>query len=205
MSVIDELKALSKKYDMRPDHFHKDPRGFVIMTRRGVEHVQAKIKAVVTFEGADGTESTSTVRFWMKDAVVWWNNLGTEAQGWRLRIPAQDTVDGDLRVGTLNWCNVHAFGTPYSFGRALGRNCRASRTRGRCTSSGSPPEGLHPPCPGPESGVSSPGLPFRDCSTTPRRPSSRTERWKSIRSHRPLRRSPRPLFWLERVRHLGGS
>ena len=50
MSVIDELKALSKKYDMRPDHFHKDPRGFVIMTRRRVEHVQAKIKAVVTFE-----------------------------------------------------------------------------------------------------------------------------------------------------------
>ncbi len=78
-------------------------------------------KAVVTFDGADGTESTSTVRFWMKDAVVWWNNLGTEAQGWRLRIPAQDTVDGDLRIGTLNWCNVHAFGTPYSFGRALGQ------------------------------------------------------------------------------------
>lgn len=78
-------------------------------------------KAVVTFEGADGTESTSVVRFWMKDAVIWWNNLGTESQGWRLRIPAQDTVDGDLRVGTLNWCNVHAFGTPYSFGRALGQ------------------------------------------------------------------------------------
>ena len=78
-------------------------------------------KAVVTFEGADGTESTSTVRFWMKDAVIWWNNLGARAQGWRLRIPAQDTVDGDLRVGTLNWCNVHAFGTPYSFGRALGQ------------------------------------------------------------------------------------
>ena len=50
MSAIDELKALSDKYDMRADHFHKDPRGFVIMTRRGVEHVQAKIKAVVTFE-----------------------------------------------------------------------------------------------------------------------------------------------------------
>jgi hypothetical protein len=47
MSAIEELKALSDKYDMRPDHFHKDPRGFVIMTRRGVEHVQAKIKAVV--------------------------------------------------------------------------------------------------------------------------------------------------------------
>ena len=62
-----------------------------------------------------------TVRFWMKDAGRWWNNLGTESQGWRLRIPAQDTVDGDLRIGTLNWCNVHAFGTPYSFGRALGQ------------------------------------------------------------------------------------
>ena len=49
MSAIEELKALSDKYDMRPDHFHKDPRGFVIMTRRGVEHVQAKIKAVVAF------------------------------------------------------------------------------------------------------------------------------------------------------------
>ena len=78
-------------------------------------------KAVVTFEGADGTESTSTVRFWMPNAVVWWNNLGSRAQGWRLRIPAQDTVDGDLRVGTLVWTNVHAFGTPYSFGRALGQ------------------------------------------------------------------------------------
>jgi hypothetical protein len=50
MSAKEELKALSDKYDMRKDHFHKDPRGFVIMTRRGVEHVQAKIKAVVTFE-----------------------------------------------------------------------------------------------------------------------------------------------------------
>lgn len=49
MSQLDELKALSARYEMRPDHFHKDPRGFVIMTRRGVEHVQAKIKAVVTF------------------------------------------------------------------------------------------------------------------------------------------------------------
>jgi hypothetical protein len=78
-------------------------------------------KTVITFEGADNTEATSTVRFWMPNAVVWWNNLGVAAQGWRLRIPAQDTVDGDLRVGSLVWCNVHAFGTPYSFGRALGQ------------------------------------------------------------------------------------
>ena len=49
MNNTDELRALSEKYDMQPDHFHKDPRGFVIMTRRGVEHLQAKIKATVRF------------------------------------------------------------------------------------------------------------------------------------------------------------
>ena len=66
MSVIDELKALSKKYDMRPDHFHKDPRGFVIMTRRGVEHVQAKIKAVVTFETVPEWSDPSEGRYCVK-------------------------------------------------------------------------------------------------------------------------------------------
>ena len=66
MSVIDELKALSKKYDMRPDHFHKDPRGFVIMTRRGVEHVQAKIKAVVTFETVPEWSDPSDGRYCVK-------------------------------------------------------------------------------------------------------------------------------------------
>ena len=77
--------------------------------------------AVLTFADGDNTESTNTVRFWAPNFVVWWNMLGETAQGWRLRIPAQDTVDGDLRVGTLVWCNIHAFGTPYSFGRALGQ------------------------------------------------------------------------------------
>jgi hypothetical protein len=78
-------------------------------------------EAVVAFEGGDDTESAVTLKFWATNFVVWWNMLGETAQGWRLRIPAQDTVDGDLRVGTLVWSNVHAFGTPYSFGRALGQ------------------------------------------------------------------------------------
>lgn len=78
-------------------------------------------KAAVTFEGATNGELTSTVRFWMPNVVCWWNMLGETAAGWRLRIPAQNTVDGDIRVGTLLWCNVHPFGTPYSFGRALGQ------------------------------------------------------------------------------------
>lgn len=78
-------------------------------------------RAVVTFDDADGTETTSTVRFWMPNFVCWFNLLGETAQGWRLRIPAQDTVDGDLRVGTLLWFNIHAMGTPYSFGRGLGQ------------------------------------------------------------------------------------
>lgn len=70
MSAIEELKALSDKYDMRPDHFHKDPRGFVIMTRRGVEHVQAKIKAVVAFstvpEWSDPNEGRYCIKAYAK-------------------------------------------------------------------------------------------------------------------------------------------
>lgn len=77
--------------------------------------------ASINFDGADGTESANVVRIWSSNACVWWNNLGTNAQGYRLRIPAQTTIDGDLRVGTLMWCNVHPFGTPYSFGRVLGQ------------------------------------------------------------------------------------
>ena len=68
--ATDELKALSERYEMRADHFHKDPRGFVIMTRRGVEHVQAKIKAVVTFETvpeySDPTEGRYCVKAYAK-------------------------------------------------------------------------------------------------------------------------------------------
>ena len=78
-------------------------------------------RATVTFADCDDSESTSTVRFWAKDFCVWWNMLGETAQGLRLRIPAQDTVDGDLRIGTLVWANIHAFGSPYAFGRALGQ------------------------------------------------------------------------------------
>ena len=66
MSAIDELKALSDKYDMRAAHFHKDQRGFVIMTRRGVEHVQAKIKAVVRFEIVPEWSDPSEGRYCMK-------------------------------------------------------------------------------------------------------------------------------------------
>ena len=66
MSAKDELKALSAKYDMRKDHFHKDPRGFVIMTRRGVEHVQAKINAVVTFETVPEWSDPSEGRYCVK-------------------------------------------------------------------------------------------------------------------------------------------
>jgi len=64
--ATDELKALSERYEMRADHFHKDPRGFVIMTRRGVEHVQAKIKAVVTFETVPEYSDPSEGRYCVK-------------------------------------------------------------------------------------------------------------------------------------------
>ncbi len=64
--ATDELKALSERYEMRADHFQKDPRGFVIMTRRGVEHVQAKIKAVVTFETVPEYSDPSEGRYCVK-------------------------------------------------------------------------------------------------------------------------------------------
>ena len=50
MSDINELRQIRDKYGMVEDHFHRDPRGFVTMKRQGVEYLQAKIKAVVTFE-----------------------------------------------------------------------------------------------------------------------------------------------------------
>ena len=42
--------TIAVKYGMKRRHFHTDPRGFIIMKRQGVEYLQAKIKAVVTFE-----------------------------------------------------------------------------------------------------------------------------------------------------------
>lgn len=66
MSSKEELKKLSDKYDMKRDHFHKDPRGFTIMTRRGVEHLQANIKAVVTFETVPEWSDPSEGRYCVK-------------------------------------------------------------------------------------------------------------------------------------------
>ena len=66
MSALKDLETLGKKYEMRPDHFHKDQRGFIIMTRRGVEHVQAKIKAVVRFEIVPEWSDPSEGRYCIK-------------------------------------------------------------------------------------------------------------------------------------------
>lgn len=77
-------------------------------------------KTRITFEDGDNTESTASVQVWATDLVVWWNNLGNRYAGLRLRIPAQSTVDGDFRIGSMMVCNLHPLGTPYSFGRAMG-------------------------------------------------------------------------------------
>jgi len=66
MNNTDELRALSAKYDMHPDHFHKDPRGFVIMTRRGVEHLQAKMKAEVRFSTVPEWSDTKEGKYCVK-------------------------------------------------------------------------------------------------------------------------------------------
>ena len=34
-----ELRALAARYKMNGGHFHKDGRGFIIVTRAGIEHI----------------------------------------------------------------------------------------------------------------------------------------------------------------------
>jgi len=62
-----DLRKLAKKYKMDMDkQFHIDPRGFVIMTRGGVEYLQAQIKAVVTFDTVPEWSDTSEGKYCVK-------------------------------------------------------------------------------------------------------------------------------------------
>ena len=75
-------------------------------------------KAVVLFEGADGTESNTTAtRFWSSSMLLRWNLLGAKYAAYRIRIPAQDTVDGYFRVGSFHVGDIAVFGVDYSWGR----------------------------------------------------------------------------------------
>ena len=62
-----DLRRLATKYEMDFEkQFHVDPRGFVIMTRQGVEYLQAKIKAVVSFETVPEWSDTKEGKYCVK-------------------------------------------------------------------------------------------------------------------------------------------
>ena len=44
-----ELRALAARYKMNASHFHKDGRGFIIVTRAGIEHICRVAKVTVTY------------------------------------------------------------------------------------------------------------------------------------------------------------
>ena len=47
---VEEFRKLAAAYSMAPHHFHKDKRGFIIVTRQGIDYLQAHLGIVVTFE-----------------------------------------------------------------------------------------------------------------------------------------------------------
>ena len=44
----EELKALATRFGMKGNHFHADQRGFIIVTRQGIEHIQDKLNIKVS-------------------------------------------------------------------------------------------------------------------------------------------------------------
>ena len=46
----EELKELAARYGMKGNHFHADSRGFIIVTRQGIEHIQHQLNIDVKLE-----------------------------------------------------------------------------------------------------------------------------------------------------------
>lgn len=74
----------------------------------------------LTLTGVDGTEGASGTsgEIWAPDAMLLVKLNGARFAGYRLEIPAQDTVDGFFEAGRLLLGPVAFFGTDYSWGRA---------------------------------------------------------------------------------------
>ena len=47
---LNELRELAKHYELKGHHFHKDSRGFIIITRAGVEQIAAKLGILYDLE-----------------------------------------------------------------------------------------------------------------------------------------------------------
>lgn len=78
-------------------------------------------RATIILEGVHTTDPTSgTAGSVRVPWLVGWRKLsGANYSGWRLRIPAQDTVDGDYRIGTITLGWMHVLGSEPSWGRSV--------------------------------------------------------------------------------------
>jgi hypothetical protein len=47
---LEELREMATRYGLKGWHFHKDSRGFVIITREGIERIMSHLKMRVEFE-----------------------------------------------------------------------------------------------------------------------------------------------------------
>ncbi len=59
----EEFKALAERYGMRGHHFHADRRGFIIVTRAGIDYLQAKLDITVDFIPVYAWSDASEARY----------------------------------------------------------------------------------------------------------------------------------------------
>lgn len=63
---LKELRELAKHYNLKGHHFHKDSRGFIIITRAGVEQIAAQLGARVeytpVFEWSNPADGSYTIQ-----------------------------------------------------------------------------------------------------------------------------------------------
>lgn len=59
----EEFKALAERYGMRGHHFHADRRGFIIVTRAGIDYLQAKLDITVDFMPVYAWSDASEARY----------------------------------------------------------------------------------------------------------------------------------------------
>lgn len=59
----EEFKALAERYGMKGHHFHADRRGFIIVTRAGIDYLQAKLDITVDFIPVYAWSDASEARY----------------------------------------------------------------------------------------------------------------------------------------------
>lgn len=77
---LSELREMAKHYELKGHHFHKDSRGFIIITRAGVEQIAAKLGARVEFEPVFQWSDPATGTYVIK-AQAWFDKTVATSYG----------------------------------------------------------------------------------------------------------------------------